>query len=62
MSIAKHVMTPGDVARVLGVSPDWVRTMDRDLKPVKIENGHRRYDPTVVERVAKRRAAVRGAK
>lgn len=61
--IPKHLMTPGDAARVLGVTPTWVRTMDKQLKPVQLENGHRRYDPEVVARVAeKRRAAVRGAK
>ena len=49
-------MSPGDVARVLGVTATWVRTMDRDLKPVRNESGVRRYDPVVVARVATKRA------
>lgn len=55
MRIAKHVMVPGDVARALGVTVRRVRQLDDELHPVQLDSGHRRYNPAVVARVAKRR-------
>jgi len=54
--IDKHTMTIGDVAHVLGVTSDRVRQLDSSLHPVRrAGNGQRRYDPAVVERIAKER-------
>lgn len=58
-------MTIGDVARALDVSTERVRQLDDQLKPERIATGayrHRRYDPRVVARVARRRATVGGAR
>jgi DNA-binding transcriptional MerR regulator len=57
MTIDKHTMTVGDVARVLGVTADRVRQLDADLKPVRGTAGHRRYDPAMVKKLATLRAA-----
>lgn len=50
----RHTMITGDVARVLGVSTERVRQLDEQLQPVRVGNA-RRYDPAVVDRVAKSR-------
>jgi hypothetical protein len=51
-----HIST-GDVARILGVSQVWVRTLDAELTPTIASNGRRRYRLDVVERyVTERRS------
>lgn len=62
MRIDPHTMTSGDVARVLGVTDERVRQLDAELKPIRRENGQRRYDPAVVKRVAEQRAERRGVR
>lgn len=54
-----HYMTTADVAEAFGVSVVRIRQLDSELQPVRRPNGHRRYDPRVVEQVLARRA-VRG--
>ena len=62
MYVPRHTMTSGDVARVLGLSRDRVLQLDGELAPVRVgAMKARRYDPAVIERVARRRARdVRG--
>ena len=54
-----HGLPPGDAARFLGVSPDYLRKLDGELQPVRLPNGHRRYRVAVVEKFAAKRAAAR---
>ena len=45
-------------AEILGLSPSYVATcLDSVLYPVRTEDGRRRYDPIVVDRVAAERKA-----
>ena len=55
VSIAKHLMTVADVARVLELGPDRVRALDSELAPIRLPNGHRRYSVEAVERYASKR-------
>lgn len=57
MVIGKHVMTAGDVAKALGVSPRRVRQLDPELQPIRTDGNQRRYDPKHVERVLRVRVA-----
>lgn len=59
MKALLYTMAIGDVAEVLGVCTQRVRQLDGELEPVRGRQGYRRYDPRVVERVAKRREANR---
>lgn len=54
-----HGLPPGDAARLAGVSPDYLRKLDSELRPERLPNGHRRYSVAVVERFAAKRAAAR---
>ena len=56
-----HTMPISDVARMLGLSTDRVAQLDAELRPIRLPDGRRdrRYDPKVVERVARQRAARR---
>lgn len=57
--MTQHTMSPGDVARALGVSTERVRQLDDVLLPVRlIGSRHRRYDPAVVREVAASRSGV----
>lgn len=47
----------GDVAAALGLSVDYVRSLDQELKPERKPNGYRAYDPDVVEEVIAKRSA-----
>jgi DNA-binding transcriptional MerR regulator len=51
----RYTMCVSDVSRALGVSDDRVRQLDEELCPTRRENGHRRYDPSIVDRIAKQR-------
>ena len=55
MSTVTHCMPVSDVARRLGIGNDRVRRLDEVLQPIRLSNGHRRYDPSLVEREAAKR-------
>ncbi len=55
--MTKHTMSTADVARELGLSVERIRQLDEDLCPVRLGSRHRRYDPKIVERVARQRSA-----
>jgi DNA-binding transcriptional MerR regulator len=61
MTTLTYTMITGDVARVLGLSVDRIKELDDELQPIRLPNGHRRYDPAIVARVAERRS-LRGAR
>jgi hypothetical protein len=48
-------LSTGDVARFLGVSQVWVRSLDAELRPTIAPNGRRVYRLDVVERYAAQR-------
>jgi DNA-binding transcriptional MerR regulator len=48
-------MVTGDVADLMGVTAARVHQLDDVLRPLRRENGHRRYDPRRVLAVIKRR-------
>jgi DNA-binding transcriptional MerR regulator len=63
MTLSKHLMPVGDVARALGLSIQSVKNLDDELKPIRLDSNHRRYDPAQVQRYAAKRArAVRTVK
>ncbi|HYD83755.1 MAG TPA: MerR family transcriptional regulator [Opitutus sp.] len=50
------MLTIGDVAKALGLSTARVNQLDAVLRPVRRENGHRRYAAADVERLMKERS------
>lgn len=44
-----YVMTTAAVARLLGLGVERVRQLDVELRPIRRPNGHRYYDPSIVE-------------
>ena len=52
----RHTLASGDVADYLRVTVRRVHQLDDVLQPARRENGHRRYDPAIVERFAAERA------
>jgi DNA-binding transcriptional MerR regulator len=44
-----YVMTTSAVARSLGVGVERVRQLDAELRPIRRANGHRYYDPSIVD-------------
>jgi hypothetical protein len=62
LMIPKHTMTAGDVARVVVMTVPGVHLHDEDLQPIRLANGHRRYDPKLVERFVRARQRVRAAR
>ncbi len=44
-----HVMTTSAVARMLGLGVERIRQLDAELRPIRRPNGHRYYDPAVIE-------------
>lgn len=57
MTKTQELITPADVAKRLNVTTGRVRAMDDVLKPTRLQNGNRLYDPQVVERVRAKRIA-----
>jgi hypothetical protein len=53
------MMSSTDVASVLGLTKARVRQLDDELKPLRLKNGWRSYEPTRVALVAARLAQVR---
>jgi len=53
---ARRYLTRGDVARLMGVSPNTVTRWARQRKlPCQITlGGHHRFDPEVIERIRRR--------
>ncbi len=44
----------GSIARDLGVSPDWIRRLEREGRIPRVRrdlNGHRRFDAETVEQI-----------
>jgi DNA-binding transcriptional MerR regulator len=60
----KRQLLTGDVARILDVSPDYVRQLERAgvLVAAKTETGVRLFTPDNVQQVARDRAARRNAR
>ena len=56
MKFDSHMLTIGDVAKALGLSTARVNQLDAVLRPVRRENGHRRYAAADVERLMKERS------
>jgi excisionase family DNA binding protein len=56
-----EILTTGDVARILDVSPDFVRQLTRDgrLAAQKTRSGQRLFMAADVEQLAQERAAKR---
>ena len=48
-SMDPYVMTTSAVARALGIGVERVRQLDAELKPIRRANGHRYYDPAIVD-------------
>lgn len=44
-----YVMTTSAVARLLGLGVERIRQLDAELKPIRRPNGHRYYDPAIVD-------------
>jgi hypothetical protein len=57
--VIEPLMSPGDVARVLGVTSAHVRQLDDELEPIRLPNGHRRYRVDAVQKLAKKRTTPR---
>jgi DNA-binding transcriptional MerR regulator len=57
----RYVMHVSDVARALGLSPDRVRQLDEELRPIRRPNRRRYYDPALVAEVLRARAARYGS-
>lgn len=53
-----YVMTTSTVARMLGVGVERVRQLDADLRPIRRPNGHRYYDPAIVDAYRRSRGRV----
>jgi hypothetical protein len=52
-----YLMPTGEVARMLGVSCQWLRTLDAELEPIFTTRRQRLYQPDRVAAYAAKRAA-----
>ncbi|MEJ7597770.1 MAG: hypothetical protein WKG01_07670 [Kofleriaceae bacterium] len=55
-TMPRHLMCRADVLRLTGLSAETIRLNDDVLRPIRLESGHRRYDPALVEKFIADRA------
>lgn len=60
-STERSAITVGPVAQLLGLTPQGVHLLDAELQPIR-SGRIRLYDPRIVERVRKQRAAKRNTR